>query len=93
MHRVLTILIAPTLSILMPDASRSEGGCPNGLYPVGGGYCRNITCPKATQFVGNHTYIDVAKRDETADTMLSKYGKSCPYGYVPNWGDLMVPKR
>jgi hypothetical protein len=62
--------------------SKAEGGCPNGLYPAGGGYCRNIIC------VPEMSYDN---QDKAAFETLMKYNKRCN-GTSAYWGNLMVPK-
>ena len=48
----LPVLFFPFL-LLNPQQSKAEGGCPKGLFPVGGGYCRNIVCVSRTTQVWN----------------------------------------
>ena len=83
-----------SVSLLTSLPAKAEGGCPKGLFPVGGGYCRNIVCN-----VGF---------DASTLPMMKKYGVICPgrelllkisredpdllyYGGV--WGNMMVPMR
>ena len=78
----------------MSSPAKAEGGCPKGLFPAGGGYCRNIVC-------------DGWGEKSTVPIMM-KYGVTCPVGTLRklqgesspeeiyaggNWGNLMVPMR
>jgi hypothetical protein len=45
---IVTPLAIIALSI-SAQGSKAEGGCPNGLYPAGGGYCRDIVCTQQYQ--------------------------------------------
>jgi hypothetical protein len=87
-----TWIFTATLFSVSPLTSlpaKAEGGCPKGLFPVGGGYCRNIVCTSPTNF----------NRDNTTRPYMEKYGLSCPDGVLGNmtsagvWGDMMVPMR
>ena len=74
--------------LIAPNAAKAEGGCPSGLVPVGGGYCRNIVCPKVT---GNG--VDWSKRDESTKPYMKKYNLRCPIVEYGMWGNMMVPMR
>lgn len=59
-----------SLTFIAPTPSKAEGGCPQGFYPVGGGYCRNIVCAQG--------YVGAARdNDQSAIEMLNKFGQSC----------------
>lgn len=93
-----------SVSPLTSLPAKAEGGCPSGMVPVGGGYCRNIVC------VDNMW-------DTNTEPVMKKYGLTCPAGrargaiadfekkngreYDQNvnrwaggiWGNMMVPMR
>ena len=58
-----------SLTLIAPTPSKAEGGCPNGFYPIGGGYCRNIVCKPG--------YLGSGFGDQDAIATLQKYGQSC----------------
>lgn len=72
-----------SVSPLTSSPAKAEGGCPEGLFPAGGGYCRNIQCinPPTNR-----------PSDESAVSTLKKYNRSCPTVFT-NWGNLYVPMR
>ncbi len=82
-------LISQTL--VAPNSSRAEGGCPNGFVPIGGGYCRNIVCPQSNI---------LANADSDTEPVMAKYGLRCPvqgtggmsFG-IGKWGNQLIPKR
>ena len=80
-----------SLTLLAPTPSKAEGGCPNGFYPAGGGYCRNIEC------VVGIVYALAGKRDISAEQTIKKYNKSCGdingNPAIPIWGQTIIPKR
>jgi hypothetical protein len=91
----LPVLFFPFL-LLNPQQSKAEGGCPNGLFPVGGGYCRNIVCVEGSF-------------DSSTIPVMKKYGAICPgrefltllahpdlkdsKHYGGSWGNMMIPMR
>ena len=82
-----TWIFTATLFSVSPLTSlpaKAEGGCPKGLFPVGGGYCRNIVCPTS--------YNAFTKADPSAKKVLDKYNQKCPLAFV-EWGNIYVPMR
>ena len=103
LRSALHLLFFPFL-LLNPQHSKAEGGCPKGLFPVGGGYCRNIVCVEGSF-------------DSSTVPVMKKYGAICPgrEGRVAlyealttagggkidpdakyfggSWGNMMVPMR
>lgn len=101
-----TWIFTATLFSVSPLTSlpaKAEGGCPKGLFPVGGGYCRNIVCLEGGS-------------DSSTVPMMKKYGVVCPNRegttmlmealgesigkrnpdakyYGGSWGNMMVPMR
>ena len=73
-----------SLTLIAPTPSKAAGGCPDGFVPVGGGYCRNIICPR----LGNNVYVD-----EKATSSMKKYGLNCPGWAGGAWGNKMIPMR
>jgi hypothetical protein len=53
LHDMRTTLLSIPIAVLViafsSQESKAEGGCPSGLYPVGGGYCRDIKCARTVQ--------------------------------------------
>ena len=93
----LTVLFFPFL-LLNPQQSKAEGGCPKGLFPVGGGYCRNIICAPVmgqvwdpNSMVTEDRVVNVA--DPDAEKTLGQYKLSCPVYAAAKWGNTLVPKR
>jgi len=94
------LLLSP-LVFISPSESFAEGGCPQSLYPIGGGYCRNVVCNNLYVGTGQmvrmpHGWVQQkaysgAMEDKDAAALLAKYQKQCPEGSVANWGQLMVP--
>jgi hypothetical protein len=80
----------PVVATTWISPSIAEGGCPDGLFPVGGGYCRNIVCIKSG-FGGQ--YGQIVTGDASAQGTLEKYNRECPMYHAVRWGDMMVPKR
>lgn len=88
---LLGIFLTPSLafSLVAPTSVSAEGGCPNGFFPIGGGYCRNIVCNTGTWGKWNFG-------DEDAHKVMKKYNLSCG---LPNpvvggmWGNSIIPKR
>jgi len=77
--------LSPISPVLIPSV-RAEGGCPDGFFPAGGGYCRNIVCPEYFGCLHHN--------DASAIETLQKYGRQCTsnMGMCIQWGDKMVPK-
>lgn len=86
---MLALLFVPAFAI-SPIKSSAEGGCPDGTFPAGGGYCRNIVCREAN-FYRYAAGLDSGD-DPKAAAMLKKYNKVCSLGFAA-WGDLIIPKR
>ena len=93
-----------SVSPLTSLPAKAEGGCPKGLFPVGGGYCRNIVCVEGSF-------------DSSTVPIMKKYGALCPGRetrvalyealttagggkidpdakyFGGSWGNMMVPMR
>lgn len=70
-----------SLTLIAPTPSKAEGGCPKGFFPIGGGYCRNISCGGPPL-------------DQDAENTLQKYKKACGYGaWYAHWGNQTIPMR
>ena len=83
-----TWVFTATLFSVLPLTSlpaKAEGGCPQGLYPAGGGYCRNIWCPQ---------FGDGGTPEESTKAVMKKYNLECYnlFGYGA-WGNTIVPMR
>ena len=88
-----TWIFTATLFSVLPLTSlpaKAEGGCPRGLFPVGGGYCRNIVCMDDLMELYRH--MDTFK--ETGP-ILKKYNLNCGFANDMGglWGNMMVPMR
>lgn len=78
-----------SLTLIAPTPSKAEDGCPNGFFPIGGGYCRNIVCTENS-----------ADWDPNTEPVMKKYGLSCYKGRKPQgqnerglWGSQTIPMR
>jgi len=81
-----TSLIASLIA--EPKPLIAAGNCPDGFFPIGGGYCRNIVC---RQF---NVYL-YTPDDKDAIATLKKWGASCgdPDFMVTKWGNQVIPMR
>ena len=79
------VVLMSSLSSCKTD--KSEGICPDGLYPAGGGYCRNIVCPDIT------TANVFSDDDQSAKDILVKNKKACQVGTKTMWGNTIVPMK
>jgi hypothetical protein len=76
----LPVLFFPFL-LLNPQQSKAEGGCPKGLFPAGGGYCRNIVC------------VDTGQNyDRDTQAIMKKYNLRCS-GFVEMSGIFCLEER
>jgi hypothetical protein len=89
------VIIAPLMiaaAFLSVQETKAEGGCPSGMVPVGGGYCRNIVCPQIRWFSNQPPMTQ--KYDESTKGPMKKYNLKCEdMGNFGAWGDIMVPMR
>lgn len=89
------ILLLFSSFLLSTPSAKSEGGCPDSTYPVGGGYCRNIICNTTytTRYAFNTPFtVYLGTNDPSAVQTLAKYNKSCKEG-TTEWGTTYIPKR
>ena len=78
-----------SVSPLTSSPAKAEGGCPQGLYPAGGGYCRNILCPRATAMGLSPS------PDKSTKAVMIKYNIECVNNRIWDgyWGNTIVPMR
>lgn len=88
---ILTQLAIAALSLSFQE-SKAEGGCPSGFVPVGGGYCRNIVCPKIRMTPNDPPMTKTY--DNSTRAPMEQYNLSCGFmGKWGAWGDTMIPMR
>jgi hypothetical protein len=86
--RALIIVLGVTIgygqAFLGSLPAKAEGGCPNGFFPIGGGYCRNIVC-------NFYTGCGLSEAKDAIQN-LKQYGTSCGLSCT-QWGDQTIPMR
>lgn len=72
-----------SLTLIAPTPSKAQGGCPDSFVPIGGGYCRNITCPYSSD-----------NFDDSTKPYMIKYNLKCGTSLkVGGWGNQTIPMR
>lgn len=75
----------------------SQGACPQGTFPAGGGYCRSIYCRDLPKREAQLAFMlggaGAAFGDQSAAATLEKNGMSCQGWQGAYWGDQYIPMR